>query len=778
MPNPDDEFLQQLLATFRVEADEHLQAISAGLLELEKNPAAADDVTLVETIFREAHSLKGAARAVSLSQVEAICQAIENIFSAWKRKELRPIPEQFDTLHHALDVIDQLLASDPGGAPVLDRRQLSALLDRISQMKTAAAPAAEPSMPPPPATTPTPSEPREEVVASVVPAPPPPEGIANPVPEPQPYATQEKAPLAETVRIATAKLDALLLQAEETVAMKLNATQRATDLHEIKALLEQWHKQWARISPGISPIRQGLEKSGSPSAGNAAADFFDWSHAHFKMMQDKLNGLTRAVEHDRRSLGTMVDNLLEETKKLLMLPFSVLLSILPRLVRDLAREQGKEVQLLVRGGDVEIDKRILEELKDPLVHLLRNCVDHGIEKPGERQGKPRLATVSVTISQVSGSEVEVVVADDGKGIDLAAVKAGAVKHGLLDADAARRLDDFEALSLIFQSGVSTSPIVTAISGRGLGLAIVWEKVDKLNGHIFVDTQRNRGTTFRILLPLTLATFKGVLVKIADQCFVLPTSNLERVKRILPEEVKTVENRETIVLDQRAVSLVRLADVLEMRQPPAASMEGKPFPALVLSSGEKRIAFRVDEVLNEQEVLVKPLGKPLLRVRNVAGATVLGSGQAVPILNAADLIKSAMKGTGAPTPALPVASKTTRKSLLLVEDSITARMLLKNILESAGYRVKTAVDGLDAWTTLKNETFDAVVTDVDMPRMDGFDLTAKIRAEKRLLSLPVVLVTGRESREDRERGIDAGANAYIIKSSFDQSNLLEVMESLL
>jgi two-component system chemotaxis sensor kinase CheA len=353
----------------------------------------------------------------------------------------------------------------------------------------------------------------------------------------------------------------------------------------------------------------------------------------------------------------------------------------------------------------------------------------------------------------------------------------------LGIEGADEMDEGEALPLVFRSGVSTSPIITDISGRGLGLAIVVEKVEKLGGVVSLETRPDAGTSFRIVLPLTLATFRGVLVRAHEHIFVLPTVNVERVARVKEDEIKTVENRETIGLNGQVLSVVRLGDVLELPRKSAIREEADAtnhLYAAVVGSAEKRIAFLVDEVLDEQEVLVKSLGKQLSRVRNIAGATVLGTGRVVPILNVPDLMKSAVKVATAPARAAVTEGKVEAriKTILVAEDSITARTLLKNILEAAGYSVKTAVDGVDAFTTLRTEGVDLVVSDVEMPRMNGFDLTAKIRADKRLEELPVVLVTALESREDRERGIDAGANAYIVKSSFDQSNLLEVIRRLI
>jgi two-component system chemotaxis sensor kinase CheA len=340
------------------------------------------------------------------------------------------------------------------------------------------------------------------------------------------------------------------------------------------------------------------------------------------------------------------------------------------------------------------------------------------------------------------------------------------------------LDDAAACALIFQAEVSTSPLITRLSGRGLGLAIVREQAEKLGGTVVVENQPGRGARFRIRLPSTLATFRGVLIEAAQRRFVVPTLQVERVARVKTSEVRTAEGREILPWDGRAVALVRLAQVLEL--PPAGAGATPPplMPILILGLGEQRIALAVDAILDEQEVLVKSLRKPLLRVRNITGATVLGSGEVVPILNIADLLKSARTaGTGTPLPV--VATKPPQAQRVLVaEDSITSRTLIKSILESAGYQVRTAVDGMEAFTLLRAEKFDLVVSDVEMPRLSGFDLTARIRADRGLGDLPVILITALETRADRERGIDVGASAYLIKSRFDQSDLLDTIRRLI
>jgi two-component system chemotaxis sensor kinase CheA len=730
MATKNGELLKKLLATFRVEADEHLQGMSSGLLALEKTPAGEERSALVEKIFRAAHSLKGAARAVNLLDVESVCHSLESVFAGMKGGRIAVSPPLFDLLHQALDALGGLLAPGAGALKVRSPA-IESLARRLDE-------ALKGSLPEP--------EARAEAAAAA--------GAQPPLPAP--------GLASGTVRVSTAKLDAVMRQVEELLAPRLAAGERARELRETAAALAARTKERARIQPALPQL----------------AEYLDAEQLFMKTIEERLARLGRSAEHDRRTLAGMTDSLLRDVKEMHLLPFSSLLEIFPRFVRDLARDQGKEVELAVQGGEIEIDRRILEEMKDPLIHLFRNCIDHGIEAPAvrEEKSKPLRGTIALSISQQDGGKVELLVADDGAGIDAARVTSAARKLGMVTEEEAEKLGEQEALALVFRSGVSTSPIITDVSGRGLGLAIVREKVERLGGAIAIESRPGAGTRFRIVLPLTLVTFRGVLVRAGDRLFVIPAASVERVTRAAEGDIRTVENRETIPLDGRAVSLVRLGDVLELPRRGTAD----DTQAVVLGLGPQRIAFRVDEVLGEQEVLVKALGRQLARVRNVAGACVLGTGQVAPVLNVPDLMKSAVKRAAAPlAPAAAEApAGAQQRSILVAEDSITSRALLKNILESAGYRVVTAVDGIDAYTALKSGTFDLVVSDVEMPRMDGFELTAKVRADKQLAELPLVLVTALESREHRERGIDVGANAYIVKSSFDQSNLLEVIRRLI
>ncbi len=751
MEQKEKDFFKKIFSTFRIEAQEHIGAMSSGLIALEKAQDPERQMQIVEMVFREAHSLKGAARSVNMEEIETICQELEGIFALLKRRELERSPELIDVLHKAVDSLPGLIIVPEIEHEVAKTPEVQSL---VRQLKDTAGGVK--------------GQPEEDSSPSASP--------------------QERPVLAETVRIATTKLDALLVQTEELLSAKQAARRHLSGLIEIQGTLAVWEKEWAKVRPGVRTLEKSFLVDGKggrtreKSQAMRLLEFLDWSSQFVKSLQRDVVRIGMTVSHDKRALGAMVDNLLEDTKRALMLPFSTLLEVFPKLVRDLSRDRNKEVDLIIQGDEIEIDRRILEEMKDPLMHLVRNCIDHGIEEAGERKrlGKAPRGALTIAVSQEDSGRAELLISDDGAGIDPGKVRNAAARLGLVSQAEAAQANEQETISLIFQSGVSTSPMITDISGRGLGLVIVREKVEKLGGIISVSTHAGEGTTFRIVLPLNLSAFQGILVQVDERRFLVPARHVEKVLRVAREEIKTVENRETLNLGGQVVSAVRLGDVLELPRNAAGGDPGHTAHAFVLASARSRIAFLVDEILDEQEVLVKRLGSQLSRVRNIAGATVLGTGEVVPILNVADLLRSAVKISGAPARVDFSAQQVrpAQQSILIVEDSITSRTMLKNIMETAGYRVKTAIDGVDALTLLKTEDFDLVVSDVDMPRMNGFDLTAKIRTDKKLADLPVVLVTALQSREDRERGIDVGANAYIVKTSFDQSNLLETVRRLI
>jgi two-component system chemotaxis sensor kinase CheA len=727
MDTPDSPFLNQLRDTFRAEAVEHVQSISSGLLALEKSSAGARQ-EIVETIFRDAHSLKGAARAVEFRDIERLCQTIEDVFARWRRGEEEPVAKALDDVHRTVDQIGTALAATE-------------------------------SAPLPVVAAPTFSTRGASAVASA----------HEPAPAEAPYAT---------VRVPVLKLENCLAQAEDLMGAKTMAAQRVADVRELRSELAQWESEWDALQPHMRSMRA---PHGVPAGAlHNLLDFLEWNARIVKNTMYRTDLLDQKTRADRHQVERMVDDLVDESRLLLLLPFGSLAGAFPRLVRDLCREQGKRVDFRIEGEEVELDKRVLQEIKDPLIHLLRNCVDHGIEVPAVRRaaGKPDQGTIRLVVTQPGAGKVEVSVIDDGAGIDARRVASAAVERGLLHEADAAALGDEDLYPLVFTSELSTRTTVTDISGRGLGLAIVREKAEKLGGHVNVTSEPGRGSAFAITVPATQATFRGILVKAAGQQLVLPTLQVDRVLRVGPQDIRAAEPHDTFSLDGRDVALVRLADVLEMPSIPAQDSASPQIYVLVLGSGEQRVGFAIDDLTGEQEVLVKPLRRPLVRVRHVSGATVLGSGQVAAVLDPVDLLRSARRA-GAWRPMAIEPQRTRHKGHVLVaEDSITSRLLLKNILEAAGYRVHTAVDGVDALAALRQHEFDVLVSDVEMPGLNGFELTSQIRADERLKELPVVLVTALDSRKDRERGMEAGASAYVIKGSFDQGDLLATIERLL
>ena len=771
MAAPDESILKQLLALFATEAEEHLAAISAGLLALEQAPSPERGQELVEVIFREVHTLKGAARAVNLGNVVTICHTLESVFAALKTGKTAPSPELLDLVHQGFAYVKAILARGDGATPPERQPELTALMECLAAVAAGAPLAALPAV--------MAVAPRAPADADRGAADDPGAGRA-----PESASAMPRAGTARpTIRVSTAKLDALLHQAEELIAAKLTAARQAAQFARLADELASQSKARERRRQRFATTRPGAAGGTDAGAGGLEGSdlraLFEQDSQAFRSLAAEFATLAGAARHDLRSLTKMVDNLLESAKQVLMMPFSALLEPFPQLVRDLARSQGKEIELVVSGEELEIDRRIQEEIKDALLHLVRNAIDHGLETPAdrERKGKPARGTLSIVIAQHASGKAEITISDDGAGVSAAQVGEAAGRLGMLSAAAASTMAEAEVMATIFRSGFSTSRLVTDVSGRGLGLAIVQEKVEKLGGTITLESRPDVGTTFRLVLPITLAAFRGVVVEVGGATFIVPTSHVERVARVRSDEISMVEGRETIRSDGRTVGLVQLRHVLELPAPARAQADHRI--VVVLAAAGERIGFVVDGIRDEQEVLMRGLGPQLARVRNVAGATVLPNGTLALILNVRDLMRSAV---AAPAPVRPsakaAAAATRRKSILVAEDSITARTLFKHVLEAAGYQVKTAVDGVDAWANLRAESFDLVLSDVEMPRMDGLDLTVKIRDDQRFGELPVILLTSRGSREDRERGIDAGADAYLVKDNFDQHNLLDLVGRLI
>jgi two-component system chemotaxis sensor kinase CheA len=730
MSSKNQDIKARLLGTFKIEAQEHLDVLAANLLTLHGGVLPKQVPELIEATFREIHTLKGAARSVSLRNVENLCQAGESLLSKISHGSLMVNRAILDALSDAIGDLTLLVSEDEASV------NLAEIIERLDTVGTD--------------TVPESSELVGRSVSSM-------KKGAGATLKPQ---------TTDSIRLTTAKLDVLLLQVEDLVVPKLANEERLREAGTLVEGLSQCRSQWNRL-------REDRRLNGSTTDASGLATDVDLA---LRTIEGNARQLQGRLTRDHQAITGIVDGLLDEMRRVRMTTAASVLGLFPPMVLDLAQELEKDVDCLVLGADLEIDRKVLEAIKDPLIHLVRNAVDHGIEAPAARlkAGKPSRGRVTVSVAAMEGNRIEIRVEDDGWGLNRALVKAAGVRARLLTAETAEALTEEQVLELIYRSGFSTSPIITDLSGHGLGLAIVKERVEGLGGWLEVESRPGAGMTVRMILPASIATFHGILIRAGGQPFLIPAEAVERAMRVPRDAIERVEDREVIRRNGQPVSIARLSQVLGLPEHDGHSALAGPHSVVIVRVGEELAALIVEEVLGDREVLVKELRPPLVRVRNIAGAALLGTRQVVLILRATDLLQSLR--TVRPVFAPPAVRdiKEEERTVLVVDDSITTRTMEKNLLEAAGYRVKVAVDGLDAWTVLKSENIDLVLSDVDMPRMDGLDLTARIRADPRLAQLPVILVTALESREDKERGIEVGANAYFVKSSFDQTNLLEIL----
>lgn len=725
----------KLAQMFRDESGERLARLDDGLLRLEKAPA---DPELLEELFRETHSLKGAARMLGLPAVESTAHALESLLNAARRNEAPLDADGIDALDAGLKTLrarigDALLpaAAGPEPPPV-----------------GAAPPGPAPSPVPAPALAPEPA-----------PAPPPPASTLPPAAG-EPFRI-------ETVRVETARLDDLLTLAGELGVLV------GRGLHA-QALMGQLVEQCALLRRSRRQLRSAL-----PEAGASLARLLEADEAAIARLGGLLQAAHDGLREDGARFQSIHASLQERVHGVRLLPLATVFDLFPRMVRDLAREEGREVELAVEGADITLDKRILEEIKDPLMHLLRNAVGHGIEPPEERRrlGKPpggriRLAAVR------NGSHVVIVVEDDGRGLDLEAIRAAAARRGLFAPEALAAMPAAQLQQLIFTPGFSTVSYVTELAGRGVGLDVVRTRVEALKGGIELDSAPGGGTRIALRLPFRLTTLRLLLVRAGGRSFGLPLDGVHSLCHLPAAAPYRLEGRQTVDLDGQPLLAPRLAEVLELpAAAPAAAGAGR-VALVVLQLDSRRLGLQVEAVLSEEEVVPRPLGPPLKRVRNVASLAVLASGEICPVLNPADLLRSAARLAARPAAAAPAPAAAHRCGILLVEDSALVRAMEKRILEDAGYEVVAAVDGADALDKLAGRGFDAVVSDIQMPNLDGLGLTARIREDARYRDLPVVLVTALASDADKRRGLEVGANAYIPKPSFDQRMLLDTLRRLI
>jgi len=727
---------EELRDIYKTVSAERLQKLEAGLLHLEKHP---DDQTTLAELLREAHSLKGDSRSTGIEPVETLIHQVEEILGGVKRQQLVLTPQVSDLLYEGLDtmgfLVREAVTGESSGVDTVG--MLNRLLEVVPEAQ-----APEPQLP---------------------------SSIAQPTPTiqelpPVPQRVGEPYSI-DTIRVATAQLDGLMTQADELTVTRIRIAQTTSEIEKMVSLWEEWK----------AFHRQGQYLSSSSSGTNP----------YEERLETMINSLRTSAQENSAKLDFIAGELGEGIRTLRLLPLSTIFQLFPRMVRDLAKQQGKEVELIIEGGETTADKHILEEIKDSLMHLLRNAIDHGIETPPEREslGKPAVATIRLRGYQTTNS-IAIEIADDGRGLDAEQIKQTAIRRRLYTPEQLELMTPSQIHALIFAPGFSTRTFITEISGRGIGLDVVRTNVERLQGNIQIESTPGQGATFRLQLSTSLTTANALLLEVQGIVHALPIEFVQTSLLVSQEQIVTIEGRDTIELDGKAVPVGNLADLLQLSNSPAyasiAKVEQQQShlrPCILLKVGEKLSGFLIDRLLDTQEVILKPQSQLLRRVRNVSGATILGTGEVCMMLNPPDLLRSLQGQATSPVSIKPRETASRKSVILLVEDSLTVRTQEKRLLERAGYEVVIAVDGLDGYNQLQTRDFDAVLSDVEMPHLDGLSLTAKIRQHPEYNELPIILITTLAADEDKRRGAEAGANAYIIKGKFNQDFLLETLERL-
>ncbi len=758
----DKEEFARIFSIFKEECEEHIQKLNEGFLLLEKEP---NQPSLLSELFRHSHSIKGSARMMGFTSIEKMAHVMETILGKIQEGEIEVAKEVIEDLYKGADSLAKAVESLTQGKSEQEINNE----EIIEYHSPYAAPKQEEVLPSGDSASPesemeeVPRDRREIDLAS--------EKETKP-------AGRRKTDVSmyETVRVATKKLDNLMNQVGELLITRIKVDQRLQEVREMIDFLEECQRELQQDQKMVITPRE----QSSESTVDSYKNLLQKAHENIVQMDNKLNLFYQSLSEDRNQMSLVTDELQKDIKKARMLPFHAAVEVMPRMVRDLAKEEGKNVRLEIEGGEVELDKNILEKIKDPLIHLIRNAVDHGIEPPEERKkkGKPLEGVIAIRALQ-QGDSIIIDIEDDGNGIQSELIKKVALKRKFLTARQLEKMTEHQILDIIFQPGFSTSKILTDVSGRGVGMDVVRSNIENLKGIVKVNSIPGEGTVFTVKLPLTMVTLQTLKVQVKDEIFSIPTPSVETTLEISPEQIFTIEGQEAISYNNRPIPVARMEEILDFSlDEEAADGDGKR-PAVVLGSAEKQVAFLVNKLLGEDVVVAKALGSHLERVKNISGATILGNGEVSLILNISDLIESAqhktLKKRGA---RLPKTQEDKKKTILVIEDSITTRTLEISILESAGYQVVAATDGQDGYSKLMKEEFDLIVTDVQMPNMDGFSFTMKVKSNSKYQHIPVILLTSLESPEEKKQGIEVGADAYIVKSAFDQNSMLDTIKRLL
>ncbi|WP_431080371.1 hybrid sensor histidine kinase/response regulator [Pseudomonas thivervalensis] len=747
---PDQMRDASLLELFSLEAEAQTQVLSTGLLALERDPTQAE---YLESCMRAAHSLKGAARIVGVDAGVSVAHVMEDCLVSAQERRLVLGAQHIDALLQGTDLLTRIATPGNGvGAPDIDA--YVALMGRLL----------DPNAAPPAAPVP----PRIETPVDPV-------SVEPPVPEP--VAATEPAPTRKRVteggervlRVTAERLNSLL----DLSSKSLVETQR----------LKPWLATMQRLKRQQSTGLRALEELNVHLKDHAlslqAQEALGDARRLLAETQQLLAQKTAELDEFAWQASQRAQVLYDTALACRMRPFADVLSGQARMVRDLGRGLGKQVRLEIEGEKTQVDRDVLEQLEAPLTHLLRNAVDHGIETPEQRvlAGKPAEGLIRLRASHQAGLLV-LELADDGAGVDLERVRRSIVERGLSPEQTAASLSEEELLTFLFLPGFSLRDKVTEVSGRGVGLDAVQHMVRQLRGAVVLEQTAGEGSRFHLEVPLTLSVVRSLVVEVGGEAYAFPLAHIERMCDLAPEDIVQVEGRQHFWHEGRHIGLVAASQLLNR---PSTQSASQTLKVVVIRERETIYGVAVERFIGERTLVVLPLDERLGKVQDISAGALLDDGSVVLIIDVEDLLRSVDKLLDAgrlERIARQNQAQAPRKRILVVDDSLTVRELQRKLLRGRGYDVAVAVDGMDGWNALRSEDFDLLITDIDMPRMDGIELVSLLRRDNRLQSLPVMVVSYKDREEDRRRGLDAGADYYLAKASFHDDALLDAVVELI
>jgi len=737
---------------FRLEAENQAALLTSGLLNLERGPASPEQL---EALMRSAHSFKGAARIVNLAPAVQVAHAMEDCFVAAQQKAVQLQQSHIDLLLRGVDWLTEIAGHTEASLGDWLKKQGDELSQWLGQIETVfASHGVELSAPAPqspdPALTPPDVRRPEEINATI----------------------SGRSPDGERfLRLTAENLNRLLALAGESLVESRWLRPFSESMQRLKRLQMD-------AESTVDTLRHECASGSLPETVRTRLSQLASQASEMRQFLNERIGELEAF--DRRS-ASLSNRLYLEVLRTRMRPFSEGVQRFPRMVRDLARSLGKQVRLEIHGENTQVDRDILDRLEAPLTHLLRNAIDHGCEMPEHRQraGKAREGVIRLEARHTAGM-LQVIVADDGSGLDTDRVRKVIVQRKLTTSQMADRMTEFELLQFLFLPGFSLRDEVTELSGRGVGLDVVQNMIKAVRGSIRVSTLHGRGMRFQMQLPLTLSVLRTLLVEIAGEPYAFPLAQIDHSLKLTQDQLETLEGRQHFRLGNQHIGLLAAHQVLECPSEPPGDTE---LPVVVLGERNHRYGLLVDRFLGERELVVQPLDPRLGKIKDISAAALMEDGSPVLIVDVDDMVRSIEKLiaagalTGVTQPAL-LEANLPRKRVLVVDDSLTVRELERKLLESAGFVAEVAVDGMDGWNAARSGDYDLIITDVDMPRMDGIELTLMLKKDAQLRSVPVMIVSYKDRDEDRMRGLNAGADYYLTKGSFHDETLIRAVQDLI